>query len=799
VRKSLLCGVSLFALGFTSAASAGDWPINGTTPFNWTGAYVGLTAGAAWGSSHESTVTNAGGYLNAAQAAAVNSAADQTTKLGGFTAGIEGGYNWQLGHFLVGVEADLQSVHLNGRNDGSAIPYPGAPGVQFVATSYSNTDWLFTARPRAGYVADNNWLFYITGGLALTQLKDDFLFTDSNGVLESGQINKLKTGYALGGGVEAPLTNRLTFKVDYLHIAFGDTAGAVTSNNLAAGFPGQTFAHTGSLTADMVRAGLNYKFGGTDPSMNASAAMPLKAPVLVASNWEVEAGARVWFSSGRIGAPQPLVDTPPTPPILASRLIYSGLDATSGETFARVDHSSGFFVKGILGAGGGSSGSINDEDFPAAGAYSNTLSSASAHIAYGTIDLGYTFLRSPGAKVGAFVGYNYYEEDVNTYGCAQLAGALTCTPGAFSPNFQGLSQDDHYNSLRVGLSSQFMLTNRLKLTTDVAYLPWVNFTGQDNHNARELLLPESASTGNGVMLEAILGYNVTEAWNVGVGGRYWAYNMRTGTTTFNFLGAPPPIVETGRYNSERYGMFVQSSYKWGGATSAANAFAMAEPALMKWSGFYVGGHVGGGLGNDQWSDPFGSTPGLGGATNVAGFGDTTRANGPLGGLQIGYDLQRAQWVFGVQADASLADLRGENTCFSGIGGINCGRVVNSLGTITGRVGYAWGRSLAYVKAGGARTNTTYNLYANTNGALALGSGSATMTTWGWTVGGGVEYALSDNWSTMFEYDHIDVPTTTVPFPTVALISAQNISVGGGINVVKVGVNYRFNTGLGASK
>jgi outer membrane immunogenic protein len=74
-----------------------------------------------------------------------------------------------------------------------------------------------------------------------------------------------------------------------------------------------------------------------------------------------------------------------------------------------------------------------------------------------------------------------------------------------------------------------------------------------------------------------------------------------------------------------------------------------------------------------------------------------------------------------------------------------------------------------------------------------------MTTWGWTVGGGVEYALSDNWSTMFEYDHIDVPTTTVPFPTVALISAQNISVGGGINVVKVGVNYRFNTGLGASK
>jgi opacity protein-like surface antigen len=201
--------------------------------------------------------------------------------------------------------------------------------------------------------------------------------------------------------------------------------------------------------------------------------------------------------------------------------------------------------------------------------------------------------------------------------------------------------------------------------------------------------------------------------------------------------------------------------------------------------------VGGGWSNGNWSDPFGSAPSGFGGTNIPGFGDTTHAMGPLGGAQAGFDLQKGPAVFGVQADASAASLRGENTCFSGIGGIDCQRVVNWLGTVTGRVGYAWGRSLAYVKGGGASTIATYNLDGNTN-ALALGTGSTGVTTWGWTVGGGVEYGLTDNWSTILEYDYIGVPSTTAKFPTVAVINAQNIAVGGAINVVKLGVNYRFN-------
>jgi opacity protein-like surface antigen len=229
--------------------------------------------------------------------------------------------------------------------------------------------------------------------------------------------------------------------------------------------------------------------------------------------------------------------------------------------------------------------------------------------------------------------------------------------------------------------------------------------------------------------------------------------------------------------------------------AAAGDMPIKAPMLaagpMDWTGFFVGGHMGGGYSDDNWSDPFGSTAIAGGFTDVAGFGDTTHATGPLGGGQIGTDWQIGRVVMGIQADASAADLRGENTCFSGLGGINCQHTVNALGTITGRVGYAWDRSLVYVKGGGAWTVTGYDLLANTN-VLKLGTGSADLDSWGWTVGGGIEYALTNHWTALVEYDHIGVPTTVVAFPTVATIDTATISVKQTVDLFKLGVNYRFN-------
>ncbi len=806
MKKLLLGTVAVITVAGVDCAMAADVPVKApsVTPpavYNWTGFYGGVTAGAAWGQYDARTSTVGGSYLDAVSAAAVNAAGIQSIKPSGFATGIEGGYNWQIGNLLLGVEADLQAVNFNGATNSGGVPYPGTPaGKSFTVTSYGNANWLFTARPRVGFVAANHWLFYGTGGLALTRLQSDFSFVDSvpgdNSVAastESGKFDTVKVGYTVGGGVEAPLTDRLSLKAEYLYVDFANTAGAVTANSLPAG---QVFTHSSDLKADIVRAGLNYRFGGPDAPPMSDTIMPLKAPVWKAqpplnTDWEFEAGARLWFSTGRDGE-GPLF----SPSLkLLSRLIYGGLDAFSGETFARVDHASGFFVKGNLGAGGINNGHLNDEDFPGTNVYSNTVDTDSGHIGYATIDLGYNFLTVPGAKVGAFVGYNYYNQAINTYGCTQLAGDTGCRPSSPS-NLLGLTENDHFNSLRIGLSSETMLSDRLRLSADAAYVPWVNYIGLDDHLMRQLLSPDAANSGDGVMLEAILDYKITDAWNIGVGGRYWAWNMNTGTSGFNFLTTPASNgVEPSRYSTERYGMFVQTSYHWGDTTRATtgsgaptNAVVMTAP--MNWTGFYVGGHLGGGWSDDRWSDPFGSTVGAGGFINVAGFGDQTHATGPLGGGQIGANWQTGPWVLGVQADASAADMRGENTCFSGLGGINCQHTVNSLGTISGRVGYAWDRSLAYVKGGGAWTDTTYDLLGNT-GALTLGTGSTNLTEWGWTLGGGLEYALTNHWTALAEYDHIGMGSVTVPFPTVATVNTQSISVKQTVDLFKLGVNYKF--------
>jgi opacity protein-like surface antigen len=540
MSKYWLCSAALAALLTAPSADAADLtPSWGSTPYNWSGFYAGAVAGAAWGQYNPRTATVSDGYLDAADAAAVTAAGTQSIKTNGFVTGIEGGYNFQIGRWLLGLEADLEAVHLLGQANSGAVSYPGAAplgaappgGPVFTVLSSARSDWLLTARPRLGFVASNNWLFYATGGLAVTRLHTDISFDDNIFAEEAGQVDTTKVGYAVGGGVEAPLTNRLSVKADYLHVGFGNTAGASTANNLLPIFPAQAFTHSSDLKADMVRVGLNYHFDAPDaPSPHASL-LPLKAPPLKVEppsfeDWQVEVGARLWFSSGR--EQEGLLFSPP-PTMFVSNLNYTGMDGISGETFARVDHTSGFFVKGNLGAGGFNQGHLNDEDFPAANAYSNTLSSLSGHVDYATIDTGFNFLRTPNAKLGAFVGYNYYQQGINDFGCAQLAGDVSCSPPVQS-GLIGVTEYDHFHSLRVGLSSQVMLSDRLRLTADAAYLPWVNYRGLDSHTAALELFPDADNAGNGMMLEAALDYNVTANWSVGVGERYWAWNMSNNGT-----------------------------------------------------------------------------------------------------------------------------------------------------------------------------------------------------------------------------------------------------------------------------
>jgi opacity protein-like surface antigen len=785
--------------------------------YTWDGFYAGVNLGAAWGAYDPTTTTTVGNYLfHPRDVAAVNAAGAQAIDPLGFVGGAQLGYNLQFGHSLLGIESELDYLHLLGAANSGAVRYPaGGSGFfngpfrlnQFVISSYADADWLMTLRPRIGFTA-NNWLFYLTGGLALTKLQGQFLFTDGNargavtGAVQEANVNTFRAGYAFGGGVETALTDRLSVKAEYLRVQFDDVVAHQVSSNFASGFTppsSQSFTQSMKLSANLVRLGLNYRFGAAaTPTASGRALWDSAAtPFLPAapSDWQFDAGTRFWFSSGKIGAPQPLLGFAPAPSILNSRLTYTNLGAYSGETFARADHASGVFIKGFVGAGGITRGNLIDEDFPGfGGAYSHTVSPVSGHLGYATIDLGYNVLKTPTAKLGAFVGYNYYTQHLNGFGCNQAAGDTTCV--GLDPNFQVFAEDDHFNSLRLGLATEFWLTDQFKFSAEAAYLPWTEFGGQDDHNFRQLLLPEAAATGNGVMLESILSYAITRNWNIGAGGRYWAWNSHTGTETFDFLGAAPPTQpQLGRFSTERYGFFLQTDYHWGGPATddaspeAQRSRAAAAMAATNWSGIYLGGYLGGGWSGDRWSDPFGSTTSSG-LVNIAGFGDTVHSSGPLGGGQIGADWQTGPWVVGIDAELGAANLRGENTCFSGIGGLDCQHYVDAVGVAGVRFGYAFGQSLVYAKGGAARVSSTYAILGNTAGNT-LGFETVDKAATGWMAGAGVQYAFSRNWSTSFEYEHIGVGSVTVPFPAVALINTQTIGVKQSLDLLKLGVNYRF--------
>jgi opacity protein-like surface antigen len=142
-------------------------------------------------------------------------------------------------------------------------------------------------------------------------------------------------------------------------------------------------------------------------------------------------------------------------------------------------------------------------------------------------------------------------------------------------------------------------------------------------------------------------------------------------------------------------------------------------------------------------------------------------------------------VFGGELDAAWADLEGTNTCFAGtLIGFNCGAKVKALGTIAGRLGYAVDQTLLYVKGGGAWVQDEYSL--NFFGLIS----TANVNKWGWTIGGGIEHALTRNWTIKLEYNYMDFGSNNATF--IFQPPLNTFSIDQRVHVAKLGVNYLFN-------
>jgi outer membrane immunogenic protein len=205
-------------------------------------------------------------------------------------------------------------------------------------------------------------------------------------------------------------------------------------------------------------------------------------------------------------------------------------------------------------------------------------------------------------------------------------------------------------------------------------------------------------------------------------------------------------------------------------TQYTKAPAYAAP-LYNWTGFYIGAHLGG---------AFSSNSNFGGLTT--GNNDNARF---LGGLQGGADYQfNPNWVIGAEAEYSWIAGNNGSVVFPGATFTNNQR---GLGSVTGRIGYTWGPGLLYVKGGYAFSDNNESVVTNAGAAVPFSGNQSN----GYTVGAGLEYMFTQNWSGKIEYQYYNFGNAsfTTPAPLAAFGSFRNDD-----HVVKAGVNYRFNWG-----
>jgi len=199
--------------------------------------------------------------------------------------------------------------------------------------------------------------------------------------------------------------------------------------------------------------------------------------------------------------------------------------------------------------------------------------------------------------------------------------------------------------------------------------------------------------------------------------------------------------------------------------------AYVAAPIYNWTGFYIGGHVGGAFNGNS------------------GFGGTSdNSDGRfLGGVQVGADYQFApNWVIGVEGQYSWVGNNNTTVVFAPSGyGYNLNQ--KGLASVTGRLGYTWGPALLYVKGGWAYQDATETLFVPVGLSAAF---DTTTKSSGYTVGAGLEYLFTQNWSGKVEYQYYDFGSTTINAPAlIAGASSKNDQ-----HVVKAGLNYRFNWG-----
>ena len=284
MKRFLLAGAALIAL-LGGSASAADLavkarPLPPAPVWSWTGFYIGINGGGSIGvnSSTQSATFTATGIATSGLLSNTN----RFVPTGGVFGG-QLGYNWQVANWVFGVEADWQWSSQKDSNTFCAPPGSvdlfvlGGSGFGSCLTNEQKIKNFGTARARAGVTTIGNTLWYVTGGAAWARVEDNHLFVGSaNAVIfpppfqpgpflpTAASFSTTRTGWTVGGGIESQLWGGWTAKFEYLYVDLGTVSNTFAlALNPAFGFIGGVAPVTTSthMTDNIVRVGLNYKFG----------------------------------------------------------------------------------------------------------------------------------------------------------------------------------------------------------------------------------------------------------------------------------------------------------------------------------------------------------------------------------------------------------------------------------------------------------------------------------------------------------------------------------------------------------
>jgi outer membrane immunogenic protein len=251
-------GVVAVLVGLTSGLCSGAMAQSSPAVIDWSGFYVSGFVGGVIGQSDAVMSTGILQYLDATDARQIARLGRNDMEQWRPSGGLAGGYARQFGNLLVGLEVSANTLLLDEDHSVNERIESVNNGSRMTIQQSVKADWMATLRPKLGWAQDN-WLGYVTGGVAGTRLQLEASYVDTafNGLSRTSK-ERFVAGWSLGLGGEYALSRDWALRGEYLYTRFGEVkaVSGVTSTNNSGG----TMNYSTDLDIHGLFIGFTYRF-----------------------------------------------------------------------------------------------------------------------------------------------------------------------------------------------------------------------------------------------------------------------------------------------------------------------------------------------------------------------------------------------------------------------------------------------------------------------------------------------------------------------------------------------------------